>query len=93
MKYSFDFAKQALNVAKHGVFFATAELFEWENALIAVDRRRDYKESRLVAIGPIGKRLYVMVFTLRGVHVRIISLRKANLREARRYVHQRQIRP
>lgn len=93
MRYHFDFSKQAINVAKHGVFFAAAEAFDWREAIIGVDSRRDYGESRLVAIGPISKRLYVMVFTLRETHVRIISLRKANQREVKRYVHQRQERP
>ena len=36
--------------------------------------------------GLIGARLYVLVFTLRETAVRIISLRKANSREVKRYV-------
>ena len=88
MRYTFDFAKQASNVAKHGVFFGAAEAFEWEHALVSVDSRRDYGESRMTAIAPIGERLYVMVFTLRETSIRIISLRKANGREVKRYVDQ-----
>ncbi|TCP10798.1 ribonuclease toxin BrnT of type II toxin-antitoxin system [Simplicispira metamorpha] len=36
-------------------------------------------------MGLIGDRLYVMVFALRETAVRIISLRKANSREVKRY--------
>ena len=38
-----------------------------------------------MAIGSIHLRVYVMVFTLRGDHVRVISLRSANRRERRIY--------
>lgn len=88
MRYEFDPAKQATNVAKHGVWFSTADDFEWETAQVAVDGRQGYGEPRLIAAGLIGSRLHVLTFTLRENAVRIISLRKANQREVRRYVHQ-----
>lgn len=85
VRYTFDPAKLAANVARHGVWFVQAEGFEWAEAVVAVDDRRRYGESRMVATAPIGPRLHVMVFTLRDATVRIISLRKANIREVRRY--------
>lgn len=85
MHYSFDFAKQAANVAKHGIFFSAAEDFEWETALVAVDDRHPYGETRFTAIGLIGERVHVLVFNLRETSVRIISLRKANRREVKHY--------
>ena len=85
MNKSFDPAKQAINDANHGIFFSEAIAFDWEKALLHPDNRRAYGESRFVAIAPIGSRLHVMVFTLRGTSVRIISLRKANRREAKHY--------
>jgi uncharacterized DUF497 family protein len=51
-----------------------------------VDDRKRYSEPRFVATGLIEQRLYVMVFCLREVSVRLISLRKANDREVKRYV-------
>ena len=48
--------------------------------------RKSYGESRLCATGLVGTRLFVLMFTLRESAVRIISLRKANQREVRRYV-------
>ncbi len=86
MRYTFDFKKNAVNVAKHGVFFSAAHDFEWETALVSIDDRYDYGEPRLEAIGLIGSRIHVLVFNLRETTVRIISLRKANRREVRHYV-------
>jgi len=85
MRYEFDPAKLAANVPKHGVWFATAEDFEWETVQIEIDDREHYGESRFTATGLIGSRLFVLTFTLRDTAVRIISLRKANFREVRRY--------
>jgi uncharacterized protein len=79
--YEFDAAKNARNVAKHGVDFESAENFDWETALVVEDMRRNYGERRFRALGLIGGRLHSMAFALRGINVRIISLRKANSRE------------
>ena len=88
MNYTHDPKKLAQNVAKHGVWFDIAEDFEWEHAIVRIDSRYDYLEPRLVSTGPIGNRLYVMVFSLRETAVRIISLRKANRREVKAYENQ-----
>lgn len=82
---TWDEAKRAVNLEKHGVVFEDADGFEWGLALTAPDTRRDYGEDRFVSIGPIGARLFVMVWTPRGAGRRIISLRKANKREERYY--------
>ena len=50
--------------------------------------RKRYGETRFIAAGLIGVRLFVLTFTLRGNAVRIISLRKANRREVQRYARQ-----
>ena len=84
MRYTFDHAKQAANVAKHGTFFAAADDFEWETALVQADDRHAYGETRFTAMGLIGERVYVLVFNLRETSVRIISLRRANRREVKR---------
>ncbi|MEK7820022.1 MAG: BrnT family toxin, partial [Pseudomonadota bacterium] len=47
---------------------------------------RRYDEPRNVSFGFIGPRLYALVWTPRGTIVRVISLRKANRREIKRYV-------
>ncbi len=54
-------------------------------AAIMPDDREAYGELRFRAYGLIGGRLHMLVFTMRGNHLRAISLRKANKKEARRY--------
>jgi uncharacterized DUF497 family protein len=56
-----------------------------ETAKIWQDTRKDYGEERFIALGYIEKRLFSMVFTVRGDVLRIISLRKANNREVLDY--------
>jgi uncharacterized DUF497 family protein len=83
--YDWNPAKQAVNQAKHGISFASAEGFDWPTALVAEDLRKNYGERRFVALGKIRQRVHVLVFTPRGEKVWLISLRKANAREVRRY--------
>ena len=63
--------------------------FEWETAVVWPDTRRDYGEARMVALGYIGLRIMALVFVDRPpeqpTERRIISLRKANTREVKRY--------
>ena len=89
MKVTFDPAKDSLNRDKHGASLAEAAAFEWNDALVWPDTRRDYGEARQVALGYIGLRLMVLVFVDRPpehpTERRVISLRKANRREIQRY--------
>jgi uncharacterized DUF497 family protein len=85
-RYNWDDAKRDENIRVHAVDFAAAESFEWDTALIFVDDREDYGELREIAIGFIGVRLHVLTFTQRGPWTRIISLRRAEKSDARRYV-------
>ena len=82
---SFDPAKNERNIASRGISFEVAEQFEWDTAMIAQDLRKEYGERRFQAIGFIAGRLHAMVFTPRAGKVHVISLRKANRREMRRY--------
>jgi uncharacterized protein len=84
--FVWDEEKRAANLRKHGADFALVERFDFAGAVIITDDRRDYGETRYRAFGAVGKRLYALVFTRRGDRIRIISLRKANAREIRRYV-------
>lgn len=75
-----------VNMAKHkGVSLLDAQDFEWDIAVVCEDTRKLYPEARYEAVSLIGERLYVMVFCIRGQVVRVISLRKANPREVKRY--------
>ena len=81
MKFTWDEAKAAANYAKHGVAFEEVSGFDWELSSDTIDRRKDYREPRVIAMSNIGCRLHVLVFVRRGDGVRVISLRKANKRE------------
>ena len=83
--YDWDETKRAINIADHGIDFTAAENFDWDTAVINIDDREDYGELREVAWGFIGERLYTLVFTRRGGRIRIISLRKADKREMKKY--------
>ena len=85
MQVTFDAAKDAANFAKHGVPLALAVELEWGGLVAVPDTRRNYGEKRMVGYAPIGQRVFCVVYTDRGHERRIISLRKANGREVRRY--------
>lgn len=85
MNTTFDPAKDAVNLAKHGISLTEAARLDWDNTLVSPDDRREYGEQRQVALAPMIGRLWVVVFTDRPECRRVISLRKANLREYRRY--------
>ena len=68
---------------------ALAADLDIDAALVVADHRRVYGEERFQAVAPIGGRLHVLVFTMRGDTLRAISLRKANAREVKRYAERR----
>ncbi|MFZ2089191.1 MAG: BrnT family toxin [Desulfobaccales bacterium] len=86
MRFEWDEAKRLVNLEKHGVDFADApEIFQGQ-MVIALDRRLDYGEDRFIGFGALKGRVMAIVFSRRRPDlVRIISLRKANPREQRRY--------
>jgi uncharacterized protein len=88
MTVTFDPAKSERNVVERGVPFSLVIDFDWSAALVAEDARRDYGERRFQAVGFIGERLHVLVFTTRDQGVHVISLRRANERERSRYAAQ-----
>ena len=90
MRIEFDPAKDGANLAKHGISMQAAIGFDWDTAIELEDDRFDYRELRFIALGLIGDRVYVMVFTEGSDDdtVRVISLRPAEKRERRDYYDQ-----
>lgn len=86
MRIEFDRANDRTNVAKHGVSLALAAELDWEAALVWVDERFEYDELRMIALAPKTAILYYVAFVERGEVRRLISLRRANRREVKRYV-------
>jgi uncharacterized protein len=87
MQIIYDQTKNVLNISKHGVSLALAVEIDWDSAVFWQDTRHDYGEVRMIAIGYIQLRLYYVVFVDRDQERRIISLRKANQKEVRRYAN------
>jgi uncharacterized protein len=86
MRIEFDPAKDVTNQEKHGVSLFLAVELDWEAALVWVDERFEYHEMRMIALAPRTEILYYVAFVDRGSVRRIISLRRANRREVKRYV-------
>lgn len=85
MRIAYDSGKNARNIAERGLSFERAADFAWETASIAEDDRKDYPERRFVAVGYLDNRLHVLCFTPVSGGIRVISFRKANERERKRY--------
>ena len=66
VEITFDPAKDAANIAKHGVSLALASDLEWGDLLAQPDTRRDYGELRMIGYAPLGDRVFCVVFTDRG---------------------------
>jgi len=86
VRIEFDPAKDLANQTKHGLSLAMASELDWEAALVWVDGRFDYNETRMIALAPRTEILYYVAFVDRGEVRRIISLRRANRREVKHYV-------
>ena len=85
MRIEFDPAKDAVNQAKHGVSLSMAGELDWKAALVWVDQRVEYSETRMIALAPKTEILYYVAFVDRGELRRVISLRRANRREVKHY--------
>lgn len=85
MEVTFDPAKDAINIAKHGLSLAEASRLDWQTALVWPDVRQDYGEPRQAALAVMENRVYFVAFVDCADGRRIISLRKANRREVMHY--------
>ncbi len=85
MKITFDPKKNADNIRDRQLPFDDVANLEWPSAVIIEDMRKDYGERRFRVFGHIEDRLYALVFTPRKDAVHVISFRKANNREVKRY--------
>jgi uncharacterized DUF497 family protein len=85
MKIEFDAGKSERNTRERGLSFWRAMEFDFETAAFIRDNRRDYGEARVIAVGYLASRLHVLCFTTIEDGIRVISFRKANAREGRKY--------
>lgn len=87
MRITFDPAKHTKTLEERGLDMRmAAEVFAGDH-LTTPDDRADYGGPRYITIGKMGDRMVVLVWTPRGTARRIISMRKANVREQEKYAH------
>jgi uncharacterized protein len=85
MEIDFDPKKNARNVAQRGLSFERVAEIDLLAAHTLIDDRRDYGEVRYRAFGQLDGRLHAVVYTETDAGIRVISLRRANRREEKRY--------
>jgi uncharacterized DUF497 family protein len=86
MEFEWNETKSEACHAERGFDFAYAvRVFLDPDRLVEADDRFDYGEPRQRVLGRIEGRIFVVVYTPRGKRFRVISARKANQREVRRY--------
>lgn len=85
MAYQWNRDKAAENLRKHGIDFADAVSVFSDSLAITISDKR-FEEERFVTLGldSFGQ-LLVVVYTLRGKVIRIISARRATRRERHQY--------
>ena len=86
VNFEWDEAKSNQCFEQRGFDFAhVAHAFLDSKRVIRADQRHEYGEERLQMLGQVQGRVFHVVFTMRGITIRIISARKANLREVNDY--------
>jgi uncharacterized DUF497 family protein len=82
VRYSFDPAKRASNLKKHGLDLADApQVIESGQTVTFEDRRFDYGEERFVTLDTLRDTLVAIVTSESLDRIRIISMRKADRHE------------
>ena len=85
MSLSYDPNKNKRNIKLRGLSFERVTDLDWDNAWIYEDERNEYNEIRFIAYSMLDKRLHFVCFTETKDGIRVISFRKANSREVKRY--------
>jgi len=85
MEFEWDEEKRQSNLEKHGVDFEDitpifeGQIVDW------VDHRRVYGEERVNLLGEVEGNIFFVTYTRRNSKYRLISARRANSRERRKY--------
>ncbi len=85
MAITFDPAKRERTLAERGLDFNDAEHVLEGVKYQFIDDRQNYGEERITTIGFLQDRMVIVVWTRRGAVRHVISMRKANDREQRKY--------
>ena len=85
METTYDVAKNASNIELRGLDFDLVASFDFRTAIFWIDTRKAYPEVRISALGLLAGRVHALVFSETTNGIRVISFRKANKREVKRY--------
>lgn len=86
MEFEWDINKEKLNLRKHGIPFPFAtRFFLGANRMERLNNRDNCKETRWLTIGLVDAIEIVVCYTIRGEKIRIISARKAEHHERKKY--------
>jgi uncharacterized DUF497 family protein len=85
MELEWDEVKRQWTLDHRGLDFADVDLLDPATIVTQRDLRYDYGEPRFASFGYLDGVLINVVWTLRAHRIRIISMRKANDRERKRY--------
>jgi uncharacterized protein len=85
LKITYDPAKRDKTLKERGLDFADTELVLAGPNYTVLDDRRDYGEFRYITVGLLRGRMVVLVWTPRFEARHVISMRKANDREKKKY--------
>lgn len=84
--FEWDESKSTGNLEQRGFDFEfAARIFRSGDRLEYDDRRRDYGERSIAAIGEVEGQILFVIYTWRGISRRIISARRASRRERDAY--------
>ncbi len=92
MKITYDPVKNHRNIRLRDLPFDRVAEVDFTTAIRSVDIRKEYGEVRVVAMGYLEQRLHLMCYVQIAVDtIRVISFRKANNREMRKYAKSKAI--
>ena len=90
MIFEWDEAKRQSNVIKHKIDFADAVSIFDEFVYTTQDLRADYGEDRYISIGLLHGMEIAVIYTPRDGKRRIISARRARVKERKTYYEERE---
>ena len=83
--FEFDEAKSAVNKDKHGIDFVEAQRLWATSPQVVTPARPLENELRMALIGKLDEKHWVAVYTMRNETVRLISVRRARVKEIEYY--------
>jgi len=88
VEVTYDAAKDAENISKHGISLSRVMDFDLDSARFELDDSQDYAEERWNLIGWLDAKLYKLTVVFHATHTRPISLREATRPERKHYAQE-----